>query len=554
MWWGKFSSSAGTGSPIDHYEYSTNCTGTKTGNLSDSYTYDTDRNWQFCIRAIDQAGNASSWSSKYYFKIDKTAPTKPTISNPTNGNWSNKDITLTLSSSDGGSGIESYQYTYNANATSVGTNHDTYWVKQSGSASKTQVTSLFTAERNQNAYWRVCDNVGNCSDKNNTMIKIDKTAPTCTKSGDSTTWTNGNRTISWGCNDSRSGCNASYSGSSKAFTTTTTTATIAAYTIKDNAGNTTTCNARTANVYVDKTAPTCTNSGDSTTWTNGNRTIYWGCNDSQSGCNASYSGSSKAFTTSTTTATIAAYTIKDKVGNTTTCSARTANVYVDKTAPTCTSSGDSTTWTNGNRTIYWGCNDSQSGCNASYSGSSKAFTTSTKTANIAAYTIKDIVGNTTTCGARTANVYVDKEAPTINKTNITSANCVKKWCSTSAYNKKCMEITFKDNFSSTLTYDYAFCYEYSGKPYSCNKVEGGITYSAYNRLYYFLANKANLPNDGYKVGTNRTVSLSSGVGYAPFCTGTPDVKVNYSLKVCDQANNCTGVVTKGSNGTALNAS
>ena len=47
--------------------------------------------------------------------IDKTAPTKPTINlnGYTNGNWTNKDVTITANSTDSGSGISCYQYSYN---------------------------------------------------------------------------------------------------------------------------------------------------------------------------------------------------------------------------------------------------------------------------------------------------------------------------------------------------------------------------------------------------------------------------------------------------------
>ena len=267
------------------------------------------------------------------------------------------------------------------------------------------------------------DNAGNettCPVKT-VNVYIDKTAPSCTNSGDSTSWTKDNRTITYGCKDDHSGCNASFSGSSKTFNTTTKTASIDAYTIKDNVGNETKCPARTANVYVDKTAPTCTNSGDSTTWTKNNRTITYGCSDSNSGCNASYKGGSKTYSTSITTVTIPSYIIKDNAGNETTCPARTANVYIDKTAPSCTSSGDSTTWTKNNRTITYGCSDSHSGCNSSNKGGSKTFNTTTKTASIDAYTIKDNVGNETKCSARTANVYVDKTAPTCTSSGASAA-------------------------------------------------------------------------------------------------------------------------------------
>ena len=314
--------------------------------------------------------------------------------------------------------------------------------------------------------------------------KIDKTVPTCSNSGDSTSWTNQNRVINKNCADTLSGCETKTQ--TQTFSITTKTATIPPYTIKDKAGNTTVCPARTANVYVDKTAPTCSTSGESTTWTNGNRTIVKKCSDAHSGC--ATGDTTQTFSTTTQRATIAPYTIKDKAGNSRTCPAKTANVYVDKgtptcswkgtssswaysrtvsvtcgstasgcdpsassnswsystttqtanlsyviknragttatcrynnapiyvdrTAPTCSSSGDSTTWTNANRTINKRCNDAHSGC--STANISQTFSTTTKTSRIAAYTITDKVGNKRTCPARTANVYVDKTAPTLN--------------------------------------------------------------------------------------------------------------------------------------------
>ena len=96
---------------------------------------------------------------------------------------------------------------------------------------------------------------------------------------------------------------------------------------------------------------------------------------------------SHPFSSTTKTASIASYTIKDKVGNTKTCAARTANVYVDKTAPTCTNSGDSTTWIKNDRTLTYGCSDSHSGCNASFSGGTKTFTETAKTDTVQAYTL-----------------------------------------------------------------------------------------------------------------------------------------------------------------------
>ena len=237
-------------------------------------------------------------------------------------------------------------------------------------------------------------------------VYVDIIPPTCTDSGDSTTYA-ASRVINYGCSDADSKCDPSYSGGSVTFNTTTTLqSTIAAYTIKDIAGNETACSQRTADVYVDKTAPTCTNRGDNSEWKTGSVTIYYGCNDTNSGCATAEKNT--VFTSSTKTATIAAYTIKDNVGNETTCPERTANIYLDNTDPSCITTGESTTWTHDDRTIGYVCKDDHSGCNPSYSGGSQTFTTTTKTAEMGPYTIKDNLGHETTCAKRSVNVYVSK--------------------------------------------------------------------------------------------------------------------------------------------------
>ena len=95
---------------------------------------------------------------------------------------------------------------------------------------------------------------------------------------------------------------------------------------------------------------------------------------------------------------------------------------VDTTAPECTNSGDSTVWTKEDRIIYYGCSDEESGCDNNNKGGSTTFSSTTKTTSIAAYTIQDNAGNSKLCPARTANVYVDKTAPSITTFTITSKN------------------------------------------------------------------------------------------------------------------------------------
>ena len=264
----------------------------------------------------------------------------------------------------------------------------------------------------------ISDEAGNTNDCR-VSVYVDKTAPKCTNTGDSTTWINTDRTITWGCEDTASGCHTSFTGGSQVFNTTTKTSTIAAYTIKDNAGNETTCAARSAKVYVDKTAPSCSVSGGNASWTNGSRTISAKCEDTDSGCDTA--DFSKSYTTEMDITTAGAKgnnnggTVKDKAGNETACAAN-QTVKIDKTAPSCSVSGGNTSWTNGNRTITATCTDlGGSGCaTASFS---KTYNTNTNTTTAGAVgnssggSVSDNAGNTTNCAAN-QTVKIDKAAPT----------------------------------------------------------------------------------------------------------------------------------------------
>lgn len=106
-------------------------------------------------------------------------PATPTITNPTNGNWTNKDFSLTVNTSSPSEIIGYWYYSYDQ------TNWVTYDKSGYDSFGKTDfTTSPFSAQRDQNVYIRVCnkeasgalDNV-NCSDSASTRIRIDKTKP-----------------------------------------------------------------------------------------------------------------------------------------------------------------------------------------------------------------------------------------------------------------------------------------------------------------------------------------------------------------------------------------
>ncbi len=306
-------------------------------------------------------------------------------------------------------------------------------------------------------YLYLKDGARNISSKDDSIV-LDATNPTCKLWGESTSWTKNNRTIKWGCEDATSGCKAGEIGN-KEYNTTTKTSTIQ-YEIEDNAKNKITCNL-TANVYVDKTAPTCGTSwsGGSTTWTKDNRTLSISCSDgtNQSGCSqASYS---QTYSTTTKVAK-PSVTISDTVGNTRVCTASTdQNVYVDKTDPTLnvtnTSNGSSYSgaWTKYNISSALTFSDSNSGINASSLKWGTDGTTWTAISNTSTtgyndtwsserngtgyYQICDVAGN---CASKNFTVKIDKTNPTISVSNKTADG--------STYSGKCTT----QNVNSTVTY------------------------------------------------------------------------------------------------------
>ncbi len=102
------------------------------------------------------------------------------ISNPTNGNWTNRDIVLSLSTSLPAEKVKSWYYSY-ANITpslsNVGSDDTRNWVKHDNSSGKKSFnTTPYSAERNQLSYIMVCSTDNECI-KESTRIRIDKTAP-----------------------------------------------------------------------------------------------------------------------------------------------------------------------------------------------------------------------------------------------------------------------------------------------------------------------------------------------------------------------------------------
>ena len=126
-----------------------------------------------------------------------------------------------------------------------------------------------------------------------------------------------------------------------------------------------------------------------------------------------------------------------------------------------TVTGESTSWTTGNRKITVACIDATNGIKCARSSFTKEFTTSKKTGTI---TIKDKEGNSVDCPV---NVYVDKDNPTVTSIAVTSR--------VSGYNSRSAKVTVKG--SDTTSGLKSLCYSLTNNSSGCTwkNVPAGTT-------------------------------------------------------------------------------
>ena len=232
-----------------------------------SQLFDTDTGTGY-ITIKDNAGNTTNCPVKVL--MDKAAPSTPTITNPNNNKWTNKDYNVTAESTDKTSGIEKFQYRY-PNSKDP---EEQKWTDFS-EKNKDKLQIPQTKERSEILEIRACDVAGNCSAAAKTTVKLDKTAPTCkvTKSIATPNGTNGWYTskidvnlvtenpttdkvtavaskVSYGFATTNK---VTYNSKNKYTQGTTKGVTYYGF-VKDEAGNTNTCNS--GNIKVDTSAPT----------------------------------------------------------------------------------------------------------------------------------------------------------------------------------------------------------------------------------------------------------------------------------------------------------
>ncbi len=395
------------------------------GNATKNYTTEINSSKESPGTVYDHAGNSKACDANQTVKIDKTAPTSPSITNPTGGGWTKDNFQLKVSAKDNrssiNSGIHHWAYSYD------NSNYTDY----PSSATENFTTTPFSEERERQVYIRVCDNAGNCS-TNSTWIRIDKHAPSCSINLSGTAGSNGWYKSNVGVNmtpsDNASGVSsyglttstsATYNSSKSASQGDTTGVTWYGY-VKDNAGNANKCS---KNFKVDSTPPATPsiNNPSGGNWYKSNLKLTLSSSDATSKVaswaystnNSSYTAYSSSNVNSYSPAQFTNemdqtyyFRVCDYAGN---CSYNNTKVRIDKTAPSCNISLSGTSGSNGwyksNVGVSMSPTDGRSGVAAyglttststTYNNSKSATQGETTSATWHGY-VKDNAGNTNNC-------------------------------------------------------------------------------------------------------------------------------------------------------------
>lgn len=225
----------------------------RTGCQQDIYTqnFNTDTKVGF-ITVADNNGGSNKCPVNIY--LDTTPPTKPVISSPYENKWTNNGFKISITSTDATSGIDYFEYRY-PNSSTAGEREWTKINNSSRDAGNASPVDLNVIDREFDGYIevRACDVAGNCSQSAQSIIRIDKTKPTCVSSGGSTGWKK-SVTLVGTCSDTGgSGCKGN---ANTTFTKDGVYTNESPGKVYDNAGNSTTCPANQS-FKVDSTKPTC---------------------------------------------------------------------------------------------------------------------------------------------------------------------------------------------------------------------------------------------------------------------------------------------------------
>ena len=368
------------------------------------------------VKVRDTAGNVSAATAVTIDNIDNT---KPVITSVTGNasDWTNKDVTLTVTASDDNK-LNATAYSFN--------NGDTWQASNKKSFSSNQTVNI-----------KVRDEAGNISDAISVVInRIDKTKPTINSvTGNPVDWTNKDVTLTVNASDTGAGLNTAQGAYSFDGGTTWSNNTSKVYTsntngivikVRDNVGNITT---NTINITkIDKTVPSILKvDGNPTAWTknsakltvsatsNGGSEVI-GYSFTNDASKTDWQPSNQREFTSNQTVYVRA---KDEAGNISLV--ETVKITnVDQIKPTVRVTGNPTAWTNKDVTLKITASDAESGLHStpySFDGGKTWSDTDTKvfTKNqVVNIQVRDKVGNIYETSVTISKI--DKTLPTVNVT------------------------------------------------------------------------------------------------------------------------------------------
>ncbi|MGM5480185.1 MAG: hypothetical protein ACQESC_01875, partial [Nanobdellota archaeon] len=254
------------------------------------------------LRAVDNVGITTDVTRT--FSIDYSAPT--TTANPTNRSWDNTSISVDITASDGGSGVDSIEYC---------------WTTSASCTPSTSVTgNSTTVTQSSTGSWTLChralDNqlhIGSTTcdgDYNIDLVDPASSVDSLPSYTGSTFWT-----VSWTGSDSHSGIDSydlQYQKNGGSWTDCVVDYTLGSYQsfpsgcspapsvsdgdtfafrsrAKDVAGNVESYPAGAdASTTVDTSAPTSTITPDGVSWQNTDQSYDISCSDAGSGCDTTY--------------------------------------------------------------------------------------------------------------------------------------------------------------------------------------------------------------------------------------------------------------------------
>ena len=366
----------------------------------------------------DKAGNSTTADSAAV-NIDRHAPATGADAP---GGWNNSSVTISLTATDGLSGVDA-----------------TYYEIDDQDAVKGTSLTIDTEGVHTLKYWSV-DEAGNTEAAQTVTVKIDLTRPTIshtvTPAPNAKGWNNTPVTVAYQCDDKLSGVatcspdeNVSTDGQDQAVPGTAV----------DKAGNTFTDN---ATVSIDTVKPTITGAPDRKAndngWYAGDVTVGFTCDDALSGI----AGCTSPVTLDEGKAQSAKGTATDDAGNT--ADATVSGINVDKTAPAlsgaATAAPNGAGWYNDDVVIKWTAADALSGLD----GVAPADSTidGEGTGLTAGASVRDLAGHETS--AKSAPVKIDRTAPT------TSISDVSDWSN----NAVTVKLTAGDNLSGVAATHY----------------------------------------------------------------------------------------------------